>query len=208
MLMSSSVHEFLEHVASDRPAPGGGSVAALAGALGAALTSMVCRLTIGKKKYAAVQSEMEGVLAQAEEVRARLEELVEKDTEAFNGVMTAYGLPRESEAEKKDRAEAIQTATKRATAVPLEVMQLCSRAAQLARVVAEKGNVNSISDAGVAALLIQTACAGAALNVYINLASLQEGGFVQQTKEEVQEIQSAVERTCLDTVIRVESAVR
>lgn len=208
MLMSLSVNDFVQRVASDQPAPGGGSVSALAAALGVALASMVFRLTIGKKKYAAVQQEMEQLLPRAEEVREQLQDLVNRDTVAFTEVMTAFGLPKESEEQKKIRSEAIQAATRQATLVPLEMMRLCGSAAGLARIAAEKGNTNSVSDAGVSALLIQAACAGAALNVYINLSALQDRGFVQRTKEEVQEIQSVVERTCLDVVTRVESIVR
>lgn len=207
MLGTKTVNEFIEEVASDLPAPGGGSVSALAGALGAALTAMVCRLTIGKKKYAMVQRELEGVLAQADELRLRFVDLITKDTEAFQEVMKAFAMPKEMDSDKAARSQAIQKATREATLVPLEMMELCSKAVGLVRTVAEKGNVNSISDAGVAALMVQAACVGAALNVRINLATLQDKAFVARTHDQVQEIQSVVERHCVEILTRVEAAL-
>lgn len=194
MLIRKSVIDFLNEVASDSPAPGGGSIAALSGALGVALTSMVCRLTIGRKKYADVQQEMEETLKRAEELRSSFSDLIEKDTEAFNAVMRAFGMPKETEEEKRARSAAIQEAMKQATLVPLEVMELCSLALPLAKTVAEKGNVNSVSDAGVSALMLKAACAGAALNVRINLKGLEDKTFVEETKSKLSEIQTIVER--------------
>ena len=207
MAATKTISEFIEEVASDLPAPGGGSVSALAGALGAALSAMVCRLTIGKKKYAQVQSEMESVLAQADELRLRFVDLITKDTTAFQEVMKAFAMPKEKEPDRTVRSQAIQKETREATLVPLEMMQLCSKAVGLTRIVAEKGNVNSISDSGVSALMIQAACAGEALNVRINLATLQDKAFVARTQEQVQEIQSVVEKQSLDILTRVETAL-
>jgi formiminotetrahydrofolate cyclodeaminase len=180
-----SLNSFLEELASASPAPGGGSVAALAGALGAALTSMVCHLTIGKKKYAEVEAEMKGILVQAEGLRARFTSLVDEDTAAFNKVMEAYGLPKDSEAQKTLRTAAIREATKEATMVPLEVMKHCIDGLALAGNVAAKGNVNSISDAGVGALLLHAACESAALNVRINLKGLSDNEFVGWKTDEL-----------------------
>jgi formiminotetrahydrofolate cyclodeaminase len=182
LLTSLSVDDFLNELASNTPAPGGGSVSALAASLGAALTSMVCRLTIGKKKYADVQKEIEEVLKQSEELRAKFNAIIDEDTAAFNTVMAAYGLPKESEEQKAKRTAEIQEATKTATLVPLTLIGLCIEALKLVKIVAEKGNHNSISDAGVAALILQAGCKGAALNVKTNLGSLSDAGFVDQTK--------------------------
>jgi formiminotetrahydrofolate cyclodeaminase len=182
MITTQSVSQFLDEVASRSPAPGGGSVAALSGALGAALTSMVCHLTIGKKKYADVQQEMENVLKRSEELRTSFSELVQKDTEAFDSVMKAFSLPKETEEEKTRRAGAIEEATKKATLVPLKVMEFCMEALPLSRTVAEKGNPNSISDAGVSALMLRAACEGAALNIRINLGTLQDKPFSEETR--------------------------
>jgi formiminotetrahydrofolate cyclodeaminase len=182
MITTQSLNQFLDEVASRSPAPGGGSVAALSGALGAALTSMVCHLTIGKKKYADVQQEMETVLKRSEELRTSFSELVQEDTGAFDSVMKAFSLPKETEEEKTRRASAIEEATKKATLVPLKVMELCVQALPLTKSVAEKGNTNSVSDAGVSALMLHAACKGAALNVRTNLGALQDKPFAKETK--------------------------
>ena len=149
MATRKTMHAFLDEVASSSPAPGGGSVAALAGALGAALTSMVCNLTVGKKKYADVEDEMKKVLEQSEHLRVQFTELIERDTTAFNKVMEAITLPKDTDPQKALRSAAIREATKEATLVPLEVMKHCIDALALAQAVASKGNANSVSDAGV-----------------------------------------------------------
>ncbi|HEX9614892.1 MAG TPA: cyclodeaminase/cyclohydrolase family protein [Bacteroidota bacterium] len=182
MLATKRVSEFIDEVAASSPAPGGGSVSALAAALGAALTSMVCQLTIGKKKYEDVQGEMLRTLGQADELRAKLIDLIDQDTEAFTAVMRAFGMPKDTDDQKLRRSEAIQDATRQATLVPLEVMKLSEQAITLAKGVAEEGNVNSISDAGVAGLILKAACEGAAYNVRINLATLKDARFVAETK--------------------------
>jgi len=185
MLTTKTVNEFLDEVASSSPAPGGGSVSALAGSLGAALTSMVCRLTIGKKKYVDVQAEMESVLKKSEELRTKLTSVIDEDTEAFNKVMAAFGMPKEADDQKVARNKAIQEATKSATLVPLKLMELCEEGVGFARIVAEKGNKNSLSDAGVSLLLLQAAAQGAALNVRINLAGLEDKKFHDEAYEKV-----------------------
>ncbi len=195
---------FLDELASSTPAPGGGSVAALSGALGAALTSMVCNLTIGRKKYADVEDDLKPVLASAEQLRGTFSQLIDRDTLAFNKVMEAFGLPKDSEPQKALRSVAILEATKEAALVPLEVMKHCIDALALAQQTASKGNINSISDAGVSALMLHAACEGAALNVKINLNSLDDSDFVGWKMDEVgsllstsrmmmEEIQSIVE---------------
>jgi formiminotetrahydrofolate cyclodeaminase len=193
MLTAKSLSQFLEELASSSPAPGGGSVAALSGALGAALTSMVCRLTIGKKKYADVQQEMGSVLRRAEELRSSFFKLADEDTEAFNSVMKAFAMPKGTEEERTQRLAAIEEATKKATLVPLQVTELCREALSLAKIAAEKGNTNSISDAGVSALMLHAACAAAALNVRTNLSSLQDKPFVEETRGKMNRILREVE---------------
>ncbi len=188
MLTRKTVKAFLDELASASPAPGGGSVAALSGALGAALAAMVCHLTIGKKKYADVEEEMKKVLVQAEDLRRVFTELVSKDTEAFNKVMEAYSLPKETEPQKALRSAAITEATKEATLVPLEVMKHCIDALALAQIVASRGNVNSVSDAGVSALMLHAACEGAAMNVRINLNGLNDPDFVGWKNEELESV--------------------
>lgn len=188
MSEKKTVAAFLDELASSSPAPGGGSVAALSAALGAALTSMVCNLTIGKKKYADVEADMKKVLAQSEDLRSQFKALIDKDTAAFNKVMEAYGLPKETEPQKALRSAAIREATKEATLVPLEVMKHCIDALALAQQVASAGNVNSVSDAGVSALMLHAAAEAAALNVRINLNALDDAEFIGWKSEEVESL--------------------
>jgi formiminotetrahydrofolate cyclodeaminase len=192
MLTSLSVNDFLDEIASPSPAPGGGSVSALAATLGAALTSMVCRLTLGKKKYVDVQSEMEKALKQSEELRAQFKAIIEEDTAAFNNVMSAYGLPKDTEEQKSKRTAEIQEAMKTATLVPLKLMELCDEAMKLVKIIAEQGNQNSLSDAGVAALMLHAGCEGAALNVLINFNGMQDKVFVEAKRATVNTIRKSV----------------
>ncbi|MGA9121622.1 MAG: cyclodeaminase/cyclohydrolase family protein [Bacteroidota bacterium] len=204
MLTKKTVAAFLEDVASSSPAPGGGSVAALSGALGTALICMVCSLTIGKKKYADVEEDLKKVQAEAQPLREVFARLVETDTLAFQKVMEAYALPKDTEPQKALRSAAVLEATKEATMVPLEVMKHCIDALALAQEIASKGNSNSISDAGVSAHMLHAACEGAALNVKINLSGLNDSEFVGWKLDEVgsllstsrmmlEEVQSIVE---------------
>jgi formiminotetrahydrofolate cyclodeaminase len=201
MLTKKSVEEFLNELASNSPAPGGGSVAALAGALGSALTAMVCNLTIGKKKYASVEDEIKKVLEQIEPLRKKFILLIDKDTDTFNKVMEAYGLPKDSDEQKALRSAAIQSATKEATLVPLEVMKHCVDALALAKTIAEKGNANSITDAGVGALMLHAAVEGAALNVKINLTGIMDAEFVGWKREEVDSVLRTV-RKMTDEILK------
>jgi formiminotetrahydrofolate cyclodeaminase len=198
MLTTKTVNQFLDEVASNSPAPGGGSVSALAGALGMALTSMVCRLTIGKKKYADVQSELESILKKSEDLRAKLTSVIDEDTEAFDKVMTAFGMAKESDEQKIQRNKAIQETTKLATLVPLKLMGLCEEGVNLTRTVAEKGNKNSLSDAGVSLLLLQAAVQGAALNVRINLPGLEDQKFRDATLAQITTALSHIDRMIAD----------
>ena len=171
-----SVNGFISRVASDSPTPGGGSVSALAGALAAALAQMVAGLTIGKKKYLAVEEEMKGISTEAANLRRQLTLLVERDAESYEHVRKAYSLPKESDEDKSRRAIAIRDALIFAAEVPLETAQVAARVGELAVALAERGNSNAISDACVAALMAETGAKGAALNVRINVVSLDEAG--------------------------------
>jgi glutamate formiminotransferase/formiminotetrahydrofolate cyclodeaminase len=152
-LANMKISSFLSELASNSPAPGGGSVAALSGALGAALTSMVCNLTVGKEKYTDVQDEIKQVLKKSESLRKKLTDLIDKDTEAFNDVIKAFRMPKETEGQKKKRSQAIQEGYKIAATVPLETSKICEKILDVALVVAEKGNQRSITDASVSALM-------------------------------------------------------
>jgi glutamate formiminotransferase/formiminotetrahydrofolate cyclodeaminase len=165
---------FIASVASPTPAPGGGSVAALAGALGAALAQMVAGLTAGRKKYVAVDAEMRELGLQAAGLVTTLSSLVTRDAEAYGAVSAAYKLPSEPEAAAHARKAAITDALLGAAEVPLETARACARVAELAATCATKGNSNAVSDAGVAALLAEAACRGAVYNIRINISSLED----------------------------------
>ncbi|HEY8831724.1 MAG TPA: glutamate formimidoyltransferase [Gemmatimonadaceae bacterium] len=169
-----SVSGFVASVASSNPVPGGGSVAAHAGALAAALAQMVAGLTIGRKKYAAVDAEMKEVALKALSVGNTLAALVKRDAEAYLHVSEAYKLPKEPADAAARRAEAVTTALLKAAEVPLETARASVEVAQLAAIVVEKGNANAVTDAGVAALLAQAACKGAAYNVRVNVQALDD----------------------------------
>ena len=190
MIKSDSVQSFLDALASQSSTPGGGSAAAVMGAMGAALVSMVCNLTIGKKNYAEVEAEMQALLRQSEELRHRLIGMIHDDVEAFNQVMAAYVLPKNSEEEKAQRAAAIQQALMQATQVPLNCARACSDVMQLAKRAAEKGNVNVVSDAGVAVLAAYAGLKSAALNVYVNTAAIKDYAFNAGKLAELEKILS------------------
>lgn len=187
---------FLDELASNSPAPGGGSVAALSGALGAALSSMVCNLTRGKQGYENVQAEIKEILEKSERLRKDLTELIDKDTDAFNEVIKTLQMPKETESQKELRRQALQTAFKQAAEVPLETARKCTQLLDIARIAAEKGNKSSISDAAVSALMAQTGVQAAMLNVRINLSSIKDTDYVQQVSNELHDLlQNAMQKS-------------
>lgn len=177
LLIEESVTRFAEHLAGDSAAPGGGSAAALAGALAAALTAMVGRLTANRPKFAAVDDTMRAIVTQADAQRAALLALVDADAAAFGEVMAAFRLPKESNEQKAARAAAIQAAYQGAVAVPLQTLVAAVELLRLLVIVTQVGNPNAITDGGVGALLAEAAAQGAALNVRINLTSIQDTTF-------------------------------
>jgi glutamate formiminotransferase/formiminotetrahydrofolate cyclodeaminase len=183
-LVDRSVTDFVDECSMDSPAPGGGSVAALSGALGAALANMVANLTVGKKGYEAVWEEMKQVAAEAQALKDKFMSAIDRDTDAFNKVMDGFKLPKSTPEQKEARTAAIQEGTKQATLVPLEVLTMVPQALAFALAVAERGNKNSASDAGVAALSLRTAAQGAWLNVRINLASITDEGFKTEVRDQ------------------------
>lgn len=184
-LTDRSVFQFLDELSSSTPAPGGGSVAALSGALGAALVSMVCNLTIGKKKYADVQKDIEAILAKSESLRHELVDLLQSDVEAYTAVSQAMKMPRATDEEKAARTETMQKALKGATVVPLQIAEACAQVIALCRPVAEKGNKNAVSDAGVAVLMAEAGLRSAALNVLINLGWIKDQSFTAEKQEQL-----------------------
>lgn len=196
------INDFFNEVASAAPAPGGGSVASAAAALGAALTSMVSRLTVSKKKYREVHDEIGAILTRSETLRGELADLIIKDKEAFDRVMSAFKLPKDNEAEIKKRAAEIEDANKGAALVPLKVAEKALEVLSLTKVVAEKGNANSITDAGVGALMSKAGMDGAILNVRINLAGLEDKDFVTKLTGEIENYKARGEALA-EEVLRV-----
>jgi formiminotetrahydrofolate cyclodeaminase len=181
-LIDKPVTNFLDELASNAPAPGGGSVAALGGSLGAALISMVCNLTLGKKGYEDVQGEIEDLLAQSEALRQHMAGLLEEDVAAYTTYSKAAKMPRNTEEEKAARAEAMQAALKNATMVPMRIAEAAVKTMDLCMPTAEKGNKWAVSDAGVAVLMAEAALRSAALNVLINLGSIKDEEFVAEKR--------------------------
>ena len=177
--LDKSLVQFLDELASDAPVPGGGSTAALTGALAAALVSMVGHLTVGKKRYADVEAEVKDLLGRSEALRHQLSQLLEADTQVYSTLSKAYKLPRGNDEQKAARTAAIQAALKEAEAVPMQIAEACVEVLDLCTPMAEKGNRLVVSDAGVAALLAEAGLRSAALNVLINLAYIKDEGFAR-----------------------------
>ena len=205
--VGATAGEFLTAIASSDPVPGGGSVSAYAGALAAALTRMVAGLTIGRKKYVAVEPEMTVVAANAEDLADRLSALVEKDAEAYAAVSSAYKLPKDSDAAVKARDEAITKSLLGAAEVPLETARLCAQAAELAATVAAKGNSNAITDAGVAAMLAEAGCRGAAYNVRVNVMSLSDRSLGAHLEAEAKALVASAGLHAKEACAQVERAL-
>ena len=188
MIKDKSVQEFLDELASKASTPGGGSAAAIMAAMGAALVSMVANLTVGKKNYEEVDAEMQDMLASSESLRDRATDMIRADVEVFDQVMAAYGLPKDSDEEKAQRSKTIQQALKAATDVPLDCARLCAEVIELCKPMAEKGNTNVISDAGVAVLAAHAALRSAALNVYINIGGIKDEDFANDRRQQLESL--------------------
>ena len=188
MITQRPLETFLDELASGAPTPGGGSAAAVMGAMGAALISMVCNVTIGKKGHEAVEADMKSVRDDSEKLRMRLTGMVAEDIAAFDGLMAAYRLPKLTEEEKSRRAAAIQSSLRAATETPLACARACAQVVALSRRVGEKGYAGVISDAGVGVLAANTALRSAALNVYINTPSLKDRDFADAATAELEQL--------------------
>ena len=206
-LVEKKIDEFTDVLSTDAPAPGGGSVAALCGALSGALASMVAALTHGKKGYEEHFEHMEHVGVEAQKIKDEFLADVDRDTEAFNKVMDAWRLPKKTDEEKAARQQAIEEATKEATLVPFGVLERTEKAAELARTVVEKGNENSVSDAAVAALTARTAAEGAFLNVKINLPGIEDENFKKDILERAEKIRARVVGHTEETVRMAEKVM-
>jgi formiminotetrahydrofolate cyclodeaminase len=183
-LVELTVGAFDAEVASASPAPGGGSAAALAGSIAAALVAMVCRLSLDRDDIAASDEEIAEALAQSERLRSRLLELVDEDTAAFDAVMDAVRMPKAEEPERAARSQALTRATLGAAAVPLETLTAARHTLQLASQLAGRANPGAVSDLGVAVHLARAGAEGARLNVEINLTTLPDGDAVRELRRE------------------------
>ena len=185
MLIKQTVEAFNQVLGSDAPAPGGGSVAALSGALGAELASMVCRLSIGKKGCEAHEGLLRETLDGVSRLADSLLERVDLDTEAFNGVMAAFKLPKETEAERAARTQAIQAGYRQAVQSPFSIAGECLAALRFTAGLLGKSNTNAVSDLGVAALEAYAGLEGAVMNVRINLPSIKDAAYVEEIRSQL-----------------------
>ncbi|MDD2863464.1 MAG: cyclodeaminase/cyclohydrolase family protein [Methylococcales bacterium] len=192
-IKDNAIQNYLDTLASKNATPGGGSAAALMGAQAAALVSMVCNLTIGKPKYAEVETDMQALLEKSERLREELTDMIKADVDVFNRLMATYGLPKETNEEKEARSAAIQAVLKDATQVPLDCAKACAEVIKLSQIAAEKGSTAVISDAGVGIMSGYAALKSAALNVYINAASLKDKEFAAQKLAELEAVLDGVE---------------
>jgi methenyltetrahydrofolate cyclohydrolase len=192
-----TVEDFLRQLASDAPTPGGGAVAAVAGAAGAGLISMVCNLTIGHKGYEETEERMHAILAEAESARTAFLELADRDATAFDGVMTAFKMPKETDAEKAVRSQAIQQGYEQAAVVPLEIGRKASELMELARETTKVGNANAASDGACAAQALSMAVWSATYNVDINAAALKDQSKATALRDQVSALRESA-RALLD----------
>ena len=171
--------EFVAVLATKAPVPGGGGASALVGALGTALGNMVGSLTVGKKKYADVEAEIKALQAKSDQLQSELLHLIERDAEVFEPLSKAYGLPKNTEEEKAEKARIMEAALKEACSVPMKIMEKCCEAIDVIEIFAKKGSVIAISDAGVGAAFLKVALEGASLNVFINTKSMADREYAE-----------------------------
>jgi len=179
-LTEMTIPAFTDLLASEAPAPGGGSAAALSGAVGIALTTMVAALTVGKEKYQAHEALMQELIAEGAKLRLQLVDVIDRDTEAFNGVSAVFAMPKATDEDKAARKEAMQAALKACTLTPYEMMECALASLELTERALGRSNTNAASDLGVAALSLKAAVQGAWLNILINIGGIRDEEFVQK----------------------------
>ena len=205
MDLSKSLKNYLEKLSSNSPTPGGGNVAALSGSLACNLGIMVCNLTIGKKKYLEVEEEMKTIKSKLEELNDCFLELADKDNYAFDQVIAAFKLPKETDEQKKLRSEKIEEATFAAAVVPSEVIENCKKVIPHIETISIKGNQNSVSDAGVGLSLLSTAAEGALLNVIINCTSLTNKTHGQELMKKSEIIYEEIKSKSIQLISNIKS---
>jgi formiminotetrahydrofolate cyclodeaminase len=204
VLVNSKITEYLAKAAAGTAVPGGGSVAALNGALAAGLTEMVANLTVGKKGYEAVEEDMKALADKASQLRNKLTAAIDQDADAYTEVMAAYKLPKTTDEETSLRKQKIEDAIKHAALVPLEVARDALAVIDLAGRAIRKGNKNAASDGAVAAMNARTAALAAIYNVRINLSSIKDDAFVEKLAQEAEELQTQVVKRENDALSNVE----
>jgi len=206
-LQNLTITGFADMTASESPAPGGGSISAYMGALSAALGAMVANLSAGKKGWEDKLDEFSDFAEKGQQLKERLLKLVDEDTMAFNSIMSAFGLPKATDGEKSARKEAVQKATKGAIEVPFMVMQKSLEAMNLAKAMAEKGNPNSASDAGVGALCARSAVMGAHLNVKINAGGVEDKEWIKRLLSDAEKIETDALSLEKEIIAQVEKVI-
>jgi len=207
MILKQAVENFLDDLSSKSPTPGGGSVAALSGATAAALVSMVCNLSIGKKSCESNKDELEQILAHSEKLRELFSELIDQDVEAFDDVMNAFRMSKNDDEEKLLRNEALNHSLQKATYVPIRTMEHGAEILTLAHRAAQICNRNVISDAGVAAIMAESAVHSAYFNVAINLENIDEQEFVDRIENKTEQIMDDIEGLADETIEIVEDII-
>lgn len=207
-LLEKNLKAFAEDTSSESPAPGGGSISAYAGALGAALSTMVANLSANKRGWDDRWEEFSGYADRGIALQTKLLALVDADTEAFNGIMDAYGMPKGTDSQKEARTEAIQAATKHAIDIPMEVAEIAYEAMEVAESMAQIGNPNSITDAGVGAMCLRTAVMGAVLNARVNAGDLEDKEYVERTLKRCEELVNQAQAKEASVLSRVDEILK
>jgi len=202
-----NAEEFVEVLASKEPVPGGGGASALVGAVGCALGNMVGSLTVGKKKYADVEADIIALKEKADKLQAELLALVDEDAKAFEPLAKAYGLPKETEEEKAEKAKVMEAALKTACGVPLEIMRKCCEAIELIEEFAAKGSRLALSDAGVGASFCKAALYGASLNVFINTKAMADRECAEKLNKEANDMMAEYGRRAEEVFDKVKGSL-
>lgn len=203
-----SCREFAQALSSKDPVPGGGGASALVGALGTALSSMVANLTIGKKKYEQYREAIEQIIQKAGSLQEDLLVLAQEDAEVFEPLSQAYSMPSETEEQKREKAAVMETALKKASRVPIEIMHKCCEAIKLHEVLAEKGTAIAISDVGVGALFCKAALMGAHITVLINTRLMKDTAYAKELESEAEDMAASFGKLADDIALRVKKRVQ
>lgn len=206
--VKESCENFVQVLAGKDPVPGGGGASALVGAVGAALGNMVGSLTVGKKKYKDVETEITDMMDKSQKLQSELLDLVQQDAEVFAPLAKAYGMPKETQQQKEEKERVMEQALKAACEVPLEIMEKCCQGIELCGLFAEKGSTMAISDAGAGATFCRAALAGASLNVYINTKAMKDRGYAKAANEKADRMLEIYTKKADQILEQVFSAIR